>query len=121
MGFQPPIPILRSFDEDKAREFYVGFLGFEMEFEHRFEPGTPLYFGVIKGRCRLHISEHFGDATPGSAVRIDVPDVSAYCAELNGKSYKNARPGVMRQPWGDDMSISDPFGNRLIFSTPKAG
>ena len=31
-----PNPVLRSFDEAKARAFYFGFLGFEGVFEHRF-------------------------------------------------------------------------------------
>ncbi|NRB03805.1 MAG: VOC family protein [Rhodobacteraceae bacterium] len=122
--FRPPVPILRSFDEAKAREFYIDFLGFEVGFEFRFEPDTPLYMGVQKGACELHISEHFGDAAPGASMRIDVPDVHAYCAELNAKRYRHARPGVQRQPWGmDDMTIADPFGNRLIFCTavPEGG
>ena len=38
-------PILRSFDEARARDFYVRYLGFEVLFEHRFEPGLPLYLG----------------------------------------------------------------------------
>jgi len=28
-GFQPPIPILRSFDEKMARALYIDFLGFK--------------------------------------------------------------------------------------------
>ena len=39
MTMHPPIPILRSFDEATAKEFYVEFLGFKIDFEHRFEPG----------------------------------------------------------------------------------
>ncbi len=118
MSLHPPIPIFRSFDEAKAREFYVDFLGFDIVFEHRFEPGTPLYMAVKKGDCELHISEHYGDSTPGSAVRIELPDVHAYSEELNAKRYKHARPGVQKQPWGwYDMTIADPFGNRLIFCT----
>lgn len=35
--FDKTIPILRMFDEAKAREFYLDFLGFSVEFEHRFE------------------------------------------------------------------------------------
>lgn len=117
--FHAPVPILRSFDETAARAFYIDFLGFEIEFEHRFEPGLPLYMGIRRGDCILHISEHFGDATPGSAVRIEMPDVHAYAEALNAKNYKNARPGVQRQPWGyDDMTVTDPAGNRLIFCTP---
>lgn len=117
-NLQPPIPILRSFDEAKAREFYLDFLGFKVVFEHRFEPNTPLYMGIHRDRCELHLSEHFGDASPGASMRIEMPDVHDFCAELNAKQYRHARPGVMRQPWGmDDMTISDPFGNKLIFCT----
>ncbi|MBY8975046.1 VOC family protein [Rhodobacteraceae bacterium NNCM2] len=118
-GCKAPIPILRSFDEAAARAFYLDFLGFELVFEHRFEPDLPLYMGVRLGDCELHISEHHGDATPGSALRIEMPDVHAFCAELNAKKYRNARPGVQTQPWGyHDMTIQDPAGNRLIFCTP---
>lgn len=119
-GFKPPIPILRSFDEIATKRFYVEFLGFEILFEHRFEPDTPLYFGVKRDGCVLHLSEHFGDSTPGSALRIEVADVKAYCQTLKEKQYRNARPGVRSQRWGyDDMSISDPSGNKLVFCTPN--
>ncbi|UOA26491.1 glyoxalase superfamily protein [Pseudosulfitobacter sp. DSM 107133] len=119
MQASAPIPILRSFDEAKAREFYVDFLGFEVVFAHRFEPDLPLYLGLRMGDCELHLSEHHGDASPGAALRIGVRDVAAYAAELNAKEYGFARPGVQRQPYGmDDMSVADPFGNRLIFCTP---
>lgn len=119
---RPPVPILRSFDEARAREFYIDFLGFEVVFEHRFEPGLPLYMGLRQGDCVLHLSEHFGDASPGAALRIEVPDVDAFCAALNVKGYANARPGVEAQPWGSrDMAVSDPFGNRLVFWSEGRG
>ena len=43
MSLGPPIPILRIFYEARAREFYVDSLGFNVEFEHRFEPGLPRF------------------------------------------------------------------------------
>lgn len=117
---RPPVPIFRSFDEVKMREFYIDFLGFSVIFEHRFAPDAPLYVSLRMGACELHVSEHHGDATPGGAARIAVPDVHAYAKALNAKRYKHAGPGVQRQPYGwDDMSIADPFGNRLIFCTPN--
>lgn len=109
------IPILRMFDEAKAREFYLDFLGFTMDWEHRFEPGLPLYCQVSRGDCRLHLSGHHGDATPGSALRIAVEGLDEFHAELAGRNYKHARPGIGQQPWGRDMSVTDPFGNRLVF------
>jgi catechol 2,3-dioxygenase-like lactoylglutathione lyase family enzyme len=115
-----PVPILRIFDEAKAREFYVDFLGFKVDWEHRFEPGMPLYLQVSKDDCVLHLSEHPGDASPGAAMRIETSDVDAFQQALLAKRYKYARPGVEDMPWGTrDMSIQDPFGNRLTFFGPK--
>ena len=37
------IPILRIFSVDKAKEFYVDFLGFKIDWEHRFGDNFPLY------------------------------------------------------------------------------
>lgn len=90
----PPIPILRSFNEVATRDFYVGFLGFEVEFEHRFDPDAPLYLSVRLGDCVVHLFEHYGDATPGAGLRIRVEDVHAFARQLNEKRYKFARPGV---------------------------
>ena len=39
MTFHDPTPVLRTFDEAKAREFYFGFLGFQVDWEHRLAPG----------------------------------------------------------------------------------
>ncbi|WP_230483442.1 glyoxalase superfamily protein [Sphingomonas sp. Leaf21] len=120
-GYDAPIPILRSFDAEHARAFYFDFLGFELVFEHRFEPDMPLYMGIARGACVLHLSEHYGDATPGSAVRIPVDDVHAFVAELNAKGHGHARPGKPRSmPWGmDEIALTDPAGNRLIFYTER--
>lgn len=117
MQFSNITPILRSFDEAKAREFYVDFLGFNIDWEHRFEPDLPLYMQVSRAGCVLHISEHHGDCNPGGAMRIQVDDVDAFQQELIAKKYKHARPGVCDTPWGSrDMTITDPFGNKLTFT-----
>jgi len=117
MHFDQTTPILRSFDEAKAREFYVDFLGFTVDWKHRFEPGLPLYMQLSRGDCVLHLSEHHGDCCPGAAMRIRVSDIDAFHAELSAKHYANARPGINDTPWGSrDVSVTDPFGNRLIFT-----
>jgi len=117
MNFHHPIPILRSFDEAKAKEFYVEFLGFNIDWEHRFEDNTPLYMQLSKDTCVIHLSEHHGDASPGASLRITTDTLDAYHKELIDKQYKNARPGIQDMPWGTrDMAISDPFGNKLIFN-----
>jgi hypothetical protein len=110
------IPILRIFDVARAKEHYLDFLGFTLDWEHRFEPDTPLYFQITKESCTLHLSEHHGDGTPGTLVRVETANLAEYCAVLSAKGYKYWRPGIQRMPWGtDDMTIGDPFGNKLIF------
>ena len=109
-------PVLRIFDEQKAREFYVDFLGFSVQWEHRFEDGLPLYLEVSRDGCTLHLTEHHGDCCPGAAVRIATDDISALHEELRSKQYAYARPGIDDTAWGTrEMSVKDPFGNRLTF------
>ena len=118
MNFGRTTPILRIFDEAKAREFYVDFLGFKVDWEHRFEPGLPFYMQVSKDDCVLHLSEHHGDCSPGAAVRIETSDLDGFHTELMSKGYKHARPGVEQTPWGTrELSVRDAFGNRLTSTT----
>ncbi len=117
--FGPSTPILRSFDEQRTRRFYVDFLGFEILFEHRFEPGMPLYLGLQKDECRLHLSEHHGDAAPGARVRIAVDDVKAYAKSLRERAFEDTRPGEPElMDWGSwEITVHDPSSNRLTFYT----
>lgn len=109
-------PILRIFDETKARAFYVDYLGFQIDWEHRFEENFPLYMQISLGACTLHLSEHHGDCCPGAAVRIEAESLEAFHAELGAKDYKYARPGIETTPWDTrELTVKDPFGNRLVF------
>ncbi|MFC4775268.1 glyoxalase superfamily protein [Paenibacillus sp. GCM10023252] len=109
-------PILRMFDESRAKEFYIRFLGFTIDWEHRFEPGMPLYMQIRLGEACLHLSEHHGDATPGGAVRIEVQGIGEMHEQLLSKNYKYARPGLESTPWNtQEILVQDPFGNRIIF------
>lgn len=111
-------PILRIFDEAKAKQFYVDFLGFRIDWEHRFGPDLPLYLQVSRDGCVLHLSEHHGDCCPGAAMRIEVDEIGELHAELTAKQDKFTRPTLDDTPWGTrDMSVKDPFGNRLTFTT----
>jgi len=117
MGFGKTTPILRIFDVAKAKEFYIDFLGFRVDWEHRFEEGLPLYMQISRDGCILHLSEHHGDCSPGAAMRIEANELDAFQQELLAKDYKYARPGIEEMPWGSrDMSVTDPFGNRLTFT-----
>jgi catechol 2,3-dioxygenase-like lactoylglutathione lyase family enzyme len=107
----PAVPILRIYDVAKAKEFYIDFLGFTLDWEHRFEGNFPLYLQVSRSGVTLHLSEHYGDGTPGSMVYIRGENIGVLATELNAKGAKFARPGV-----GDkNPKLTDPFGNVLRF------
>ena len=62
---QAAIPVLRIYDIAKAKEFYVDFLGFRIDWEHRFDENAPLYMQVSRSGMKLHLSEHYGDGGRG--------------------------------------------------------
>lgn len=113
-------PILRIFDYDKALQFYVDWLGFKIDWEHEFEPGTPKFMQVSLRDVALHLSEHHGDGTPGTHVNIeDFKDLREYHKLLNDKKFKYGRPGLEVPEWNQssiNMTVHDPFGNQLTFS-----
>jgi hypothetical protein len=73
--FRDAIPILRIFSVEKAKEFYVDFLGFTIDWEHRFDDNAPLYAQVSRAGLKLHLA---------SITAMRVPDrrCSSGCGEL---------------------------------------
>ena len=119
MPFTKTIPILRILDEAKAKEFYVDFLGFKIDWGNR--ATGALFMQVSLDECVLHLSEHSGDAVPGAAVKLHTDKIDEYVEQLVAKEYPagvaEQYPGLEEQPWGSlDMVLVDPFGNRLIFT-----
>jgi uncharacterized glyoxalase superfamily protein PhnB len=107
------------FDVAKARQFYLDYLGFTIDFEHRFHDGAPLFVGISRDGLPLMLSEHHGDGTPGTHVRIDITGIDELHAELARKKYRYMNPAIQEQEWGlRELRVIDPFGNELIFSEP---
>ena len=115
------VPILRIFDEERAEEFYVDYLGMRVDWEHRYEPSFPLYLQVSRGDCVLHLSEHHGDGTPGTVVYIPPPDVRDLHAEIAAKPYAHLRPGLHQHGGETVLQLLDPFGNTLRFEHRHGG
>jgi hypothetical protein len=112
------VPVFRIFSLDKAREFYLDFLGFKVDWEHRFAPDLPVYMQVSRAGLAFHLSEH-GDGTPGSLAYVYMNGVEDLHRELNAKNYRHNRPGLQKQEWGmTELAVVDPFNNRIIFAEP---
>ncbi|MCJ8010795.1 VOC family protein [Paenibacillus sp. KQZ6P-2] len=109
-------PIFRIFDENKAKEFYLEYLGFHLDWEHRFEKNMPLYMQVSKPNLTLHLTEHYGDCSPGSAIRIATTELEDFHRSLLDKGYRYSRPGIEKTEWNTkEVCLIDPFGNKLFF------
>jgi catechol 2,3-dioxygenase-like lactoylglutathione lyase family enzyme len=117
--FEQIVPILRIFDVDKAKEFYLGYLGFQVDWDHRFDDNAPLYMQVSRGSLVLHLSEHYGDGTPGTVISVRMRGVEEFHREISAKNYKYLRPGLEDErpdlPFKTVTTI-DPFGNKIRFS-----
>ncbi|TCJ95256.1 glyoxalase superfamily protein [Nocardia alba] len=116
-GISAPVPVFRSLDEARAREFYIDYLRFEIEWEHRFDYAqSVLYMRLRRDRFVLDLSEHHGDGTPGSTVWVPVGDVTALHKELHATGYDRMNPGIEADsPGGPTMEVIDPFSNTIRF------
>lgn len=113
------IPVFRVFDYDKTIQFYIDWLGFIINWEHR-PHGHPFYMQVSIRGVALDLSEHHGECSPGGRVSIsEFTGLAAYYAQLKSKNYIYMNPGLERVEWQADtieMTVIDPFYNKLIFS-----
>ncbi len=111
------IPIFRIFDLNKAKEFYVDWLGFQIDWEHRFGDNFPIYLQISKGDIVFHLSEHHGDSTPGSKAYVIMERLKEFHKELKGKDYKYMKPGIGKTEWNTlCVDVADPFGNKISFN-----
>ncbi|MEJ5992859.1 glyoxalase superfamily protein [Pedobacter sp. Du54] len=121
MNISKVIPVLRIFDYEKAIEFYVNWLGFTIDWEHRFEDNAPIYMRISLNNMVLHLSEHHGDCSPGSSVFVECEELKAYHETLINKKYKYNRPGLEKTFYGTwAVTVNDPFYNKIIFNEERS-
>lgn len=104
------IPVLRVADATAAADWYAA-IGYAVEWRHQFEPGFPWFASIARPTgARLYLSEHEGDATPSTLVHLVVDDLDDVAAALG-------QP-LSTQPWGRELEVADPDGNRLRIGEP---
>ena len=112
-------PQLRSTNWDRTKAFYVDGLGFQIDWQHQFEPGLPIFAGVSLDGRALFLTEHTGDCEPGGAAYIVVDDVDALYERIRTRVKVHEPPE--EAPWGvREMLVIDPDGNRLRFANQRA-
>jgi catechol 2,3-dioxygenase-like lactoylglutathione lyase family enzyme len=106
------VPVLYVEDAGRAVAWYDR-LGFQKEWEHQFEPGFPWFVSVARGRVRLYLSEHKGDARPDTLIHLYVNDVDAVAEEFGIPVDEEGLAGR-------ECALEDPDGNRLRIATRRS-
>ena len=88
-------------------------LGFRREWEHRFEPGFPMFVSVARGHLRLYLSEHKGDARPNTLIHLYVDDIEVVSEEFGVAVDEEGLAGR-------ECDLEDPDGNRLRVATRRS-
>ena len=110
------IPVLRVTDAGSSIAWYTR-LGYEAEWEHRFDPSAPAFIRVTRhGASALFLSEHGADAggplVSGMVVYLRVDDVDSIAKQFDAE--------VVERPWAREVWLTDPDGNRLRIGAPRA-
>ena len=114
---QTVIPQLRTTNAQRSLDFYVHRLGFEVDWEHQFEPGLPLFVQLTRQGQTIFLTEHTGDCQVGGAVYFLVPDAAQCWAAFEEKGIV-ATNALALMPWGvHEFLLTDPDGNRLRFAS----
>jgi catechol 2,3-dioxygenase-like lactoylglutathione lyase family enzyme len=105
------VPVLRVEDAARAVAWYER-LGFRKEWEHQFEPGFPWFVSIARGRVRIYLSEHTGDARPDTLIHLYVNDVDAIASEFGVIVDEEGLAGR-------EIALTDADGNRLRIATRR--
>jgi uncharacterized glyoxalase superfamily protein PhnB len=117
VAFRQTIPLLRMFSVEKAKEFYLDYLGFTVDWEHHFDDNSPACIQVSRAGLKLHLTEHVGDCCPGSTIFVWMEGIDEFHQQLSSNDYKYLRPGIETTFYDAKcVEVIDPFGNRIRFN-----
>jgi catechol 2,3-dioxygenase-like lactoylglutathione lyase family enzyme len=108
------VPILGTADIAEARAWYRR-LGFRTEWEHRFEPGAPVFASLRRGPdgpgVRVFLSEHRGAREAVGILYLRVADVTPVAAEFGVE--------IDESDGRREVFLEDPFVNRIRVGSPS--
>jgi catechol 2,3-dioxygenase-like lactoylglutathione lyase family enzyme len=114
---QQVIPALRITDYARSKTFYVDGLGFQIVWEHRYEPHFPVFMEIRRDGLTIYLTQHRDDCQLGGLVHFFVPDVDAWHAELKHRGVPIQSPPSETIEGLRDMTVVDPDGNKLRICT----
>lgn len=105
-------------DQDRAKDFYVTTLGFEVLIDQQAGPVRWIQVGPKGAQTSFTLATAAQGFTPGSAkgIVLETSDLDADCAQLTkaGAAVK----GPTDLPWGRQATFTDADGNGFVLSAP---
>ena len=110
-------------DQDRARDFYVDVLGFELLRDMQMQPGMRWVQVAPKGGAGTTLTlVTWFDSMPAGSNRglvLETDDLDADVERLRGLGL-DFPDGIQDQPWGRFVTFADPDGNGLVLQATRA-
>ncbi|MEV4238716.1 MULTISPECIES: glyoxalase superfamily protein [unclassified Nocardia] len=103
-------------DQERAKDFYVDTLGFEVLVDQQMGPVRWLQVAPKGAQTAFTLASTEQGFTPGSStgVILETADLDADCAALAEAGV--AVEGPTDLPWGRQATLTDPDGNRFVLA-----
>ncbi|WP_131739265.1 VOC family protein [Actinomadura roseirufa] len=107
-------------DQDAAKRFYAGALGFEVVADRQAGPVRWLQLAPGGAETSVVLAGHVPGLAPGSVhgLIFESSDLDADCAELRAAGVDVQGPEDL--PWGRQATLSDPDGNGIVLAARPA-
>ncbi|MEU5124600.1 VOC family protein [Streptomyces mobaraensis] len=108
-------------DQERAKDFYVGTLGFEVLVDREAGPVRWLQVGPAGAQTSFTLATAEQGFVPGSVrgIMLETSDLDADCARLAAAGA--VVEGPVDLPWGRQATLSDPDGNGFVLTAAAAG
>ncbi|WP_067136297.1 VOC family protein [Microtetraspora malaysiensis] len=105
-------------DQDRAKDFYVSQLGFDVVVDQQMGPVRWLQVAPKGAQTSFTLATAEQGFTPGSSTGtiLETADLDADCAALLAAGA--AVHGPTDQPWGRQATVTDPDGNSFVLCAP---
>ena len=111
-------PVFQITDYTQAIAFYVGWLGFSIDWEDRPASGGH-YVQISRSSIVLHLTTYQHESCVGARALAEFAGLSAFHRLLQQKNSAFPTPPLQKTTWNDkvmQLELFDPAGNCLVLS-----
>jgi catechol 2,3-dioxygenase-like lactoylglutathione lyase family enzyme len=111
-------------DPDRAKEFYIDKLGFELVMDNEFGAGLRWVMLRPPGAETAVTLTTWFDSMPAGSLKgtvLAVPDIEEAVAELRAHEVLAEDENIESAPWGRWVTIEDPDGNSWVVQQSSGG